>query len=68
MNLTLLVLIAVLPLIGAILAGLFGRVIGRAGAHTVTIWPWRPLFAVTARAQADLPGRRARSTDRCTPG
>src|SRR3984893_18762744 len=37
MNLTLLVLIAVLPLIGAILAGLFARVIGRAGAHTVTI-------------------------------
>src|SRR6195256_5817048 len=37
MNLTLLVLIAVLPLVGAILAGLFGRVIGRAGAHTVTI-------------------------------
>ena len=25
------------PLLGAILAGLFGRVIGRAGAHTVTI-------------------------------
>jgi NADH-quinone oxidoreductase subunit L len=37
MNPTLLVAIAVLPLIGAILAGLFGRVIGRAGAHTVTI-------------------------------
>jgi NADH-quinone oxidoreductase subunit L len=37
MNLTLLVLIAVLPLLGAILAGLFGRVIGRIGAHTVTI-------------------------------
>jgi NADH-quinone oxidoreductase subunit L len=37
MNLTLLVLIAVLPLVGAILAGLFGRVIGRVGAHTVTI-------------------------------
>jgi NADH-quinone oxidoreductase subunit L len=37
MNLTLLVLIAVLPLVGAILAGLFGRVIGRAGAHTFTI-------------------------------
>jgi NADH-quinone oxidoreductase subunit L len=37
MNLTLLVAIAVLPLVGAILAGLFGRVIGRAGAHTVTI-------------------------------
>src|SRR5882757_1096075 len=37
MNLTLLVLIAVLPLVGSILAGLFGRVIGRVGAHTVTI-------------------------------
>jgi NADH-quinone oxidoreductase subunit L len=37
MNLTLLVLIAVLPLAGAILAGLCGRVIGRIGAHTVTI-------------------------------
>jgi NADH-quinone oxidoreductase subunit L len=37
MNPTLLVAIAVLPLIGAILAGLFGRLIGRVGAHTVTI-------------------------------
>src|SRR5882762_7263368 len=37
MNLTLLVLIAVLPLVGSILAGLLGRVIGRVGAHTVTI-------------------------------
>jgi NADH-quinone oxidoreductase subunit L len=37
MNLTLLVLIAVLPLIGSILAGLLGRVIGRVGAHSVTI-------------------------------
>jgi NADH-quinone oxidoreductase subunit L len=37
MNPTLLVAIAVLPLIGSLLAGLFGRVIGRAGAHTVTI-------------------------------
>ena len=37
MNPSLLVWIAVLPLIGAIAAGLFGRVIGRAGAHTVTI-------------------------------
>ena len=34
---TLLVLIVLAPLIGAILAGLFGRQIGRAGAHTVTI-------------------------------
>ena len=37
MNPTVLVLIATLPLVGAILAGLFGRVIGRVGAHTVTI-------------------------------
>jgi NADH-quinone oxidoreductase subunit L len=38
MNPTLLVLIPVLPLIAALLAGVFGRVIGRAGAHTVTIF------------------------------
>ena len=37
MNPTLLLAIALLPLVGAILAGLFGRFIGRAGAHTVTI-------------------------------
>ena len=37
MNPDILVAIAVLPLIGAILAGLLGRVIGRVGAHTVTI-------------------------------
>ncbi|WP_256645028.1 NADH-quinone oxidoreductase subunit L [Thermomonas paludicola] len=34
---TQLVLVVLLPLIGSILAGLFGRRIGRAGAHTVTI-------------------------------
>src|SRR3954465_15685140 len=37
MNLTELVLIPLAPLIGALLAGLLGRVIGRVGAHTVTI-------------------------------
>ncbi|HVW67903.1 MAG TPA: NADH-quinone oxidoreductase subunit L, partial [Steroidobacteraceae bacterium] len=37
MNPTLLILIPVLPLIAAALAGLFGRVIGRVGSHTVTI-------------------------------
>jgi NADH-quinone oxidoreductase subunit L len=37
MSLTVLVLIAMLPLAGSIIAGLFGRWIGRAGAHTVTI-------------------------------
>ena len=30
-------LIALAPLVGSLLAGLFGRVIGRVGAHTVTI-------------------------------
>jgi NADH-quinone oxidoreductase subunit L len=33
----LLLLIPMLPLIAALLAGVFGRVIGRVGAHTVTI-------------------------------
>ncbi|MDE2407868.1 MAG: NADH-quinone oxidoreductase subunit L [Xanthomonadaceae bacterium] len=34
---TQLVLVVLLPLVGSLLAGLFGRQIGRAGAHTVTI-------------------------------
>ena len=34
---TTLLIIALTPLLGAIVAGLFGRVIGRAGAHWVTI-------------------------------
>ncbi len=34
---TTLLIIALTPLLGAIIAGLFGRVVGRAGAHTVTI-------------------------------
>lgn len=33
----LLLIIALAPLVGAIIAGLFGRQVGRAGAHTVTI-------------------------------
>jgi len=37
LNPTLLVLIPVLPLAAAAIAGLFGRQIGRVGAHTVTI-------------------------------
>lgn len=37
MNPTLLILIPLLPLIAAFLAGVFGRVVGRAGAHTLTI-------------------------------
>ena len=34
---TVYLLVPLAPLAGAILAGLFGRAIGRAGAHTVTI-------------------------------
>ena len=34
---TQLLLVVLLPLLGSILAGLFGRKIGRVGAHTVTI-------------------------------
>ncbi len=37
MNPNLLLAIPLLPLLGAIIAGLFGKVVGRAGAHTVTI-------------------------------
>src|SRR5665213_169466 len=37
MNPNLLLAIPVLPLLGAVVAGLFGKVVGRAGAHTVTI-------------------------------
>ena len=36
LNPTLLLVIALAPLAGAIIAGLFGKAIGRAGAHTVT--------------------------------
>ena len=34
---TILLVIVLAPLIGALAAGLFGRRIGRAGAHTITI-------------------------------
>src|SRR5215471_6592356 len=37
MNPTLLLVIPLLPLLAAIIAGLFGKAIGRAGAHTITI-------------------------------
>jgi NADH-quinone oxidoreductase subunit L len=37
MNPNLLLAIPLLPLLGAIIAGLFGKVVGRVGAHTVTI-------------------------------
>jgi NADH-quinone oxidoreductase subunit L len=37
LSLSMLLTIALAPLVGAVLAGLFGRVIGRAGAHSVTL-------------------------------
>src|SRR6478735_7104236 len=37
LNMNILLVIALAPLLGAIVAGLFGRQIGRAGAHSVTI-------------------------------
>ncbi len=37
MNPNLLLAIPMLPLLGAVIAGLFGKVVGRTGAHTVTI-------------------------------
>ncbi|MBB3226825.1 NADH-quinone oxidoreductase subunit L [Luteibacter sp. Sphag1AF] len=37
LSLSILLIIALAPLAGAVLAGLLGRVIGRAGSHTVTI-------------------------------
>jgi NADH-quinone oxidoreductase subunit L len=54
MNPNLLLAIPLLPLLGAIVAGLFGKAVGRAGAHTVTIaavavscalsiWVWKDL-------------------------
>ena len=45
---TQLLLIVLLPLLGSILAGLFGRRIGRAGAHTVTILGVAASFALSA--------------------
>ena len=37
LKMEILLVIALAPLLGAIVAGLFGRQIGRVGAHTVTI-------------------------------
>ncbi|WP_448098000.1 NADH-quinone oxidoreductase subunit L [Luteibacter yeojuensis] len=37
LSLSILLTIALAPLVGSILAGLFGKVIGRAGAHTATL-------------------------------
>ncbi|MBW4046956.1 MAG: NADH-quinone oxidoreductase subunit L, partial [Proteobacteria bacterium] len=48
LNPTLLLVIALAPLAGAIIAGLFGKAIGRAGAHTVTTGSVAISFALSA--------------------
>ncbi|MDQ2928089.1 MAG: NADH-quinone oxidoreductase subunit L [Caldimonas sp.] len=45
---TLLSVVPVAPLVGAIVAGLFGKQVGRAGAHTVTIFGVALSFFVSA--------------------
>ncbi|MDX2300055.1 MAG: NADH-quinone oxidoreductase subunit L, partial [Xanthomonadaceae bacterium] len=49
-----LLLIALAPLLGAILAGFFGRQIGRAGAHGITILGVAVSFALSAKVLYDL--------------
>ena len=48
MNPTLLLAIPLLPLLAAIVAGLFGRLVGRVVAHTVTIAAVGAAFALSA--------------------
>jgi NADH-quinone oxidoreductase subunit L len=46
--------IVLAPLLAAIIAGLFGRVIGRAGAHTVTILGVAASFGLSVKVLLDL--------------
>ena len=43
-------IVPIAPLIGAILSGLFGKLIGRKGAHIVTILDNKPLFHPRCRS------------------
>jgi NADH-quinone oxidoreductase subunit L len=47
-------LIPMAPLLGAVLAGLFGKLIGRAGAHTVTILGVATAFALSVMVFLDV--------------
>ncbi len=51
---SILLTIALAPLLGAIIAGLFGRQVGRAGAHTITILGVALSFALSAKVLFDL--------------
>ena len=54
-----LLIIVLAPLLGSILAGLFGRQIGRAGAHTATIAGVAVSFALSAYVLWQLVGQGA---------
>ena len=60
----LLLAVPLAPLVGAIAAGLFGKVIGRAGAHTVTILGVLIAFILSALTLKDvlLDGARFNAT------
>ena len=51
---TLYLIVPLAPLAGAIIAGLFGRAIGRAGAHWVTILSVAISFAASCAIFADV--------------
>ena len=59
----LLVAVPMAPLIGAIVAGLFGRKVGRAGAHTVTILGVAIAFVLSAYVLYEVAVEGARFSD-----
>jgi NADH-quinone oxidoreductase subunit L len=56
LNPTLLTVVPLAPLVGAIVAGLFGKAVGRAGAHTVTILGVLVAFILSAMTLMDVIG------------
>ena len=54
LSLSVLLLVVLAPLAGAVLAGLFGRVIGRTGAHTATILGVAVSFMASAHVLTQL--------------
>jgi NADH-quinone oxidoreductase subunit L len=57
---TLLVAVPLAPLVGAVVAGFFGRQVGRAGAHTVTILGVALSFVLSAWVLYDVAANGAR--------
>ena len=56
---TVLLAIVLAPLLGAILAGLFGRQVGRAGSHTITILGVATSCALSCHVLWQLAGQGA---------